>query len=76
MKKVLILLVPVLFVSACSEPYSAYLAVHRSDVVKVCSDGTLVGFDPQTKRYTVAKNRWVGIVAEGIKLEDICQETN
>ena len=72
MKKAIILLIPVLFVSACSKAQSA---VHRSEVVKVCNDGTLVGFDPQTKRYTVAKNRWVGIVAEGVELKDICQET-
>jgi hypothetical protein len=73
MKKILILAIPVLILSACSKSESA---VYRSDVVKVCNDGTLVGFDPKTKRYTVAKNRWVGVVAEGIELKDICQETN
>lgn len=72
MKKILILLVPVVLLSACSETDRA---VRRSQVVKVCNDGTLVGFDPQTKRYTVAKNRWIGMVAESVKLEDICQET-
>ena len=73
MKKAIILLIPVLFVSACSS--KAQSAAHRSEIVKVCKDGTLVGFDPQTKRYTVAKNRWVGIVAEGVELKDLCQET-
>lgn len=60
-----------LSIGACSS--STMQAVERSDVVRVCNDGTLVGFDPETKRYTVAKGRWTGIVARNVELSEICQ---
>lgn len=73
MKKILVLLIPV-FLSGCN--LETELAVKRSEVVKVCNDGTLVGYDKETQQYTVAKGRWVGIVSKQVELENICQETN
>lgn len=66
------ILLPFLSLAACTS--DSYDAVTRSDVVRVCPDGTLVGFDPETQRYTIASDGWTGFVAKGVTIENICKE--
>ena len=65
------LFTPLLVLAACSS--TAYEAVKDSEITKVCADGTLVGYNKELKRYTVAQDYWTGIVSADVKLEDICQ---
>ena len=77
MKKILVLLVPV-FLSGCvsEKTRNTIDSIERSEVVKVCSDGTLVGYDPELQQYNISKGISIGMVSKEVELENICQKAN